>query len=489
MRNKYLGLILLFVLCLWGDYSMAQKGTQSPYSSYGIGELNRRSYASISGMGGVSVASTDSTVVNSNNPASYAFFSRNKPIFQVGLSGKTSDFSNATSSSTQRHFGLNQFQLGLPIKKNWGIGVGIKPYSFTGYTITNFDIVDQDTLGQAVSEGSGGIRIANLGLGYKPLNAYKKAYKPRVLMDSLGNVISRDSVGYWKTRTLSFGFNANYLFGTSLNTRSNEFLPSYGSNFNARVQNGIRMSGYTFEFGASYQIGRITATKNTSLSIAGSYTPAMAVRAFEDILTYSYVGSYYKGETTGIVDTIEFADNVEGKLYMPDVYKIGVEYRIGSVRGNRSMLRLAAEVNYETWSNFKSEFGTVTSDVNSMKDRLFVAAGIEWNPSTISGMRNNTTSFLSRLKYRVGVNYTDTELKINNNLGEISTVQDYGMSFGIGIPVSISNASTNINIGANFGALGSTENGLIKENYIGFQVGISITPGNGDYWFVKRKYD
>jgi hypothetical protein len=64
------------------------------------------------------------------------------------------------------------------------------------------------------------------------------------------------------------------------------------------------------------------------------------------------------------------------------------------------------------------------------------------------------------------------------------------MSFGLGIPVGLMiNSNTNINFGAKFGKLGTTDNGLIQERYIGLYFGLSITPGRGNYWFVKRKYN
>ena len=132
-KKQRTSLFLLLMLTTFFGY--AQKGTQSPYSVFGIGELDMGQYAAFSSMGGVSIACTDSTVANHNNPASYAYFNRNRPVFQVGMNGRFSNFESANANSSQQTFGLNQFQLGLPIKKNWGASLGLVPYSFTGYTI------------------------------------------------------------------------------------------------------------------------------------------------------------------------------------------------------------------------------------------------------------------------------------------------------------------------------------------------------------------
>jgi hypothetical protein len=63
------------------------------------------------------------------------------------------------------------------------------------------------------------------------------------------------------------------------------------------------------------------------------------------------------------------------------------------------------------------------------------------------------------------------------------------MSFGIGVPINTGKSNTNLNFGANLGSLGTTDNGLIKEQYLGFFVGFSLTPQASNKWFIKRKYN
>ena len=84
------------------------------------------------------------------------------------------------------------------------------------------------------------------------------------------------------------------------------------------------------------------------------------------------------------------------------------------------------------------------------------------------------TSFLSRVVYRAGFRYENTGLILNNK-----SINDYGMTFGLGLPVGVSN----VNIGFEFGKKGTTSNGLIEENYFNLSVGLSLN----DIWFVKRK--
>jgi hypothetical protein len=281
----------------------------------------------------------------------------------------------------------------------------------------------------------------------------------------------------------------NYLFGTTKQIRSSEYLPSTSTIFNARAENGLRLSGASVEFGLNYQFGFYSPKISRSFSFGATYVPASNVRAYQDIFAYSYVGSFYKGETTTIIDTIEFVDNDQGTVLKPEAYKVGFEYRNGPRGSNQSLLRIGADLNFEKWSSFSTKFRGLENNAG-LKDRLSLGLGIEWTPySKSQALGNNITPFLGKLNYRIGFNYAQTELLVKNNLNENVGITDYGMSFGLGLPISINNASTNINFGANLGNLGTTENGLIKERYIGLFFGLSITPGNGDFWFVKRKYD
>lgn len=487
---KYKNLLFLVICCLSGSVLLAQKGSQSPYSSLGLGELSTEGYAVFASMGGVALANTDSTVVNSFNPASYASIVRNFPILQVGMNGRLSNFSTTATASNQRHFGLNQFQLGLPIKKHWGVGLGLKPYTFTGYTITNYSVESSDTSSVAIDEGSGGVRIANFGIAYKPLNTYKTDQIITLKVaskDSTGRMVAKTEVKGTRFQHLSIGLSANYLFGTSQHLSSYEFIPSTASIFNSRVVEGLRVSGLSYEAGVQYQFGFNGDKYARNFSFGATYSPAADVRAFQDLYSYSYVGSFYRGESVIVVDTVQFINNDQGSVKKPEAYGFGFQYSIRPYKSN-SILKVAADVKMEKWSTFYTRFSDVQL-AGGMKDRLSVGLGLEWTPKSGIYAFDNNVSFMQRLHYRVGFNYTQTELLIENNLGQNIGIDNYGMSFGLGIPILVGNSFTNINFGASLGNLGTTENGLIQEKYMGLYFGISLTPPLAERWFLKRKYN
>lgn len=466
-------LSLILILC--SGLAFSQKGTQSPYSFFGIGELNQGQYAAYSAMGGISVANSDSTIATNTNPALYPFVQRYRPIFQVGLAGRLSTFSTSSATSTQQTAGLNQFQLALPIKKKWGMSFGLLPYSFTGYTITNYDVSGADTMGQAINEGSGAITKVFLGLGYKPLSTSS--------IDT--NYTKKDTSYILKRHILSIGANGNFLFGSSSKTQAYEFL-SGASAYNSRVVTGLRLSDVAADFGINYQYYfkpvHVANSKSGSISIGATYAPGFKLRAFQDVFSHNYLGSFYGGSFTYIYDTVEYVTNFEGSVYIPEQYRVGAEYRIGwqpSRKGER-LLRIGFEANFQRWSSYSQNFGSEYKPTY-YKDRLGLAMGVEYCP--VIG-NDRSISVLSRTNYRFGFYYNQTEIQVNT-----TSLTNYGMTFGFGIPVNVNSTNTSINFGASLGNMGTTEAGLINEKYLGFYFGLSIIPDKNELWFVKRKYD
>jgi len=72
----------------------------------------------------------------------------------------------------------------------------------------------------------------------------------------------------------------------------------------------------------------------------------------------------------------------------------------------------------------------------------------------------------------------NTGLIINNQ-----AINDSALTLGLGMPLR--GAFSNVNIGFELGNRGTTNAGLVKENYMNFSIGLSFN----DKWFQKRKYN
>lgn len=89
MKRFFLGSILLG----FGTLSIvAQSGTKSPYSQYGLGILSDQSQGFNRGMSGLFQGFRSGNQVNMQNPASYSAVDSLSMIFDVGVSGQITNF-------------------------------------------------------------------------------------------------------------------------------------------------------------------------------------------------------------------------------------------------------------------------------------------------------------------------------------------------------------------------------------------------------------
>ena len=90
---------------------------------------------------------------------------------------------------------------------------------------------------------------------------------------------------------------------------------------------------------------------------------------------------------------------------------------------------------------------------------------------------NSFTSFFSRIVYRAGIRVEKSGLNIQNQ-----SINEFGINFGLGIPVQ---GFQNLNLGFEVGKRGTTNNGLVQEDFFSVRLGLSLN----DKWFVRNKYN
>ena len=91
---------------------------------------------------------------------------------------------------------------------------------------------------------------------------------------------------------------------------------------------------------------------------------------------------------------------------------------------------------------------------------------------------NSFGNYWKRVVYRAGIRFEETGITVR---GE--DINEFGISFGVGLPVG--GFFSNANLGIEVGKKGTTNQNLVEENFINFQISLSLN----DRWFVKRKYN
>ena len=416
----------------------SQNITKSPYSIIGLGDLVFGGTASNYTLGQTTQGKRNSFSINTLNPASYSnmLFTN----IEAGAIYSNGSFQGAVQNSSVTNSWISYLNFALPISIKRGVGVsfGVTPYSAVGYNILSNAFIPSDT-------GNGTpitIPAVNYFFGRGGLSKFYFGYGMRL------------------HRKVSLGINANYLFGQITNT-SQLLIPSQFNMFNLNEDKVSYIRGWSYDIGVqvhdTFTVG-IKKPHEYEWVLGGTLTPGSDLRVDQSyILRTLPIGS-----SSGIKDTVYKNENLRGIANAPLSWKVGFTF------GEKEKWMIAADAKGTNWSNFKN-FGANDSLRNSWGYGL----GASFTPDY-----RNPKNILARLEYRVGYRYEQSNLMVNG-LG----IDVNSLTCGVGIPLIKSRSK--LNLGFEYITRGSIENGLIKETYYRFIVGISFS----DKWFHRYRYD
>lgn len=412
---------LLFLLSF---AAFAQQGTSSPYSFYGIGDIRFRGTNETRAMGGLSFVS-DSIHINMQNPALLSDLKLT--TFAVG--GTFSPVVLRTDSQKEKaqRTTLDYLAVALPAK-SFTIGFGLIPFSSVGYSVRNtIDINGDGTLYRYDRfRGEGGINRVYGAVSYK-INS-----------------------------KLSIGAEVNFNFG-SIETKKVTYQDDV--QLGTREINTSNVDGLGINAGISYHtklnkkmdfFSGLTLSPQTNLSVRNQ-REINTVQVFTD--NEVDYGNPYQ---VPVAST---------KLRLP------AKVSLGAGVGEMRKWFAGAELAFQNSSDFGNRFNDLTNV--SYENGARINLGGYFIPQY-----NSFTQYWKRITYRGGFRFENTGLVVNNH-----GINDAAITAGFGFPVG--KTFSNLNLGFEFGQRGTTNSGLVKENYINVNIGISFN----DRWFIKRKYD
>lgn len=427
--KKYKSILLLVCLPL---ISLAQQNTISPYSAFGIGELQNQGFALNNEMGGVGVALRPNMNLNLMNPASLSALSLTS--FEAGINGAAMFLSDHSLSQEYFSSTMAYLSLGFPIKEGFGVSGGLLPYSFQGYEISqNFDWSNEgDSLNYTVNHnGSGGLNRAYANFGVELVKG------------------------------LSLGATGSMIFGTLNQKRDLTFEDEYM--LNRRDDHSYYVRDYTYDVGIQYQMD----FDDKQVTFGATYSPQANLNASNDgaIYTYDIVSDFEY-----IRDTLEVFGNSTSGLVLPKSYAVGLAL------GKEDNWLISGEYDFKEWSQM-SLFGETDSQLRNASQ---YKVGLWWTPN-IQDVHN----YWKTIQYRTGINYNTGFLSVSafGSEGPQTEVTDMSLSFGLGLPMKRS--KTTANIGVQLGKRGTIDRGLVEEKYVMFHVAFTFN----DKWFTKRKID
>ena len=430
---------LILITVVFSSLSYAQQGSSSPYSFYGIGSLKFKGTVENQSMGGLSVYS-DSIHINLRNPASYAgknlrsFNNEAKPVkYTIGGSHSDIELSSNSQTAETSTTSVDYLAFAIPLGK-FGAGFGLLPYSSVGYKLQS---TDSDGAVQYKYRGEGGLNKVFLGVGYQLTNDFR------------------------------LGIDASYNFGNIKNTNIAFGYNSEGNllQYQSRESNRSDLGGFSYNFGVIFSK---LIKSNFEITASATYTPSSEITS-ENRRIYSTIAidPFTQQEFTINSSEINLSTlNLETTtLTLPSKTSFG--FGVGTPR----KWFAGVEYTYLKASQFSNRLLTI--DNATYEDASTLSLGGFYIPKYDSFNR-----YWKRIVYRTGIRFEDTGLRVNNE-----DIKEFGISFGVGLPVG--RIFSNANVGFEIGTRGVDTANLVKENFIKFQMSLSLN----DRWFEKRKFN
>jgi hypothetical protein len=433
--NNFKQPLLFLFIAFFAIEFQAQNTSNSPYSRFGIGDLQTVQTPRNMGMGGLSVGLVGGLNLSTKNPASYMNLGTDTVVFDVSIQGTYSKLrekqpdSEIVSANTN-NVSLGQISFAFPITSWLKSCFGLTPNSNMSYDVVQEVWGDPNIGGEKSSyHGQGGLNHVFLGV----------------------------AIG---TSRVSVGANANYhigsfvrrsdfyFFDTAINSSSILVYPTQ-----TRIDKQLEANGFSVDFGFQF---RQPISSNYQLGVGFTYSPKYNLNATRALWAFSMVSDNDR-------DTIVHGNPPQkGTLQMPDMYTIGLSFE--------KLNRWVFGVEYSR-TNFKNyqEFSKRDPDLSNA---FTLRTGME-----LKGQQNDN-DFLNRLSYRVGYHYGTNYVAFQN-----SEIKQFGFSFGIGMPIR--RTQSKIDFAVEIGRKGDANAGQIQENYGRIVIGISAF----DRWFMRGKFD
>lgn len=432
IRN-IVSLLMLFSTSM----AMAQSGTDSPYSQFGLGMLADQSSGFSRGMNGVSIGFHEHNQINYLNPASYSALDSLTFIFDVGLSGQFTNYKENGVKMNAKNADFEYAVAGLRLHKNLGLSFGILPYTNVGYSYSSTQSIANEPSNTSTINsynGTGGLHQIYLGLGWSPFKGF------------------------------SIGVNGSYLYGEITRSVVNSYSSSSVNTLTRYYSSDVR--SYKLDFGAQYTA---RLSKKDELTLGVTYTMGHKINGKPTMMLIS--------SNTQTADTTSYpaAGEPALKLETPDVYGVGLMYN------HDDKLKIGIDYTLQRWSQVSEPEVQTNGDrityalgTDQFKDRHKFALGAVYTPGT------NSRKFLNRIQYKAGVSYTTPYYYINGQDGP----KEMSASIGFGIPIMNTwNNRSILNISGEWVHRSATN--FITENAFRINIGLTFN----ERWFAKWKVE
>lgn len=380
---KFKIILFVFLITIPGITLLAQNSTSSPYSGFGIGELEMSSGGRNAAMGQTGIASRSNLFLNTANPASLTSIDPQNFLLDMGLYYKYTKLENSSKSAHVTDGNLSWIQIGFPISKKLYGGLTLNPKSSVGYSIyTAKTVVGTTLLYPSIYEGSGGLSEAAGMLAYK------------------------------LSKSMSFGAKAGYIWGNVSQMQTQDITVS-ATTYEIAQQDKVYYSGSYLNLGT-----QISFPINSKSSIILGGTAGISSRI--NAITSTTITKTYGSSS----ETVANNEKSSNSMKLPLDIGVGISYLYGS------KWIATFDMEQSDWKNAKINYNSTNLTTNNS-----FRGGIEFSPKEDNRFFRQTT------KYRMGYRYETGYLKLYNY-----QIHEQAVTLGVGVPMRKDRSYANFSV-------------------------------------------
>jgi hypothetical protein len=410
-----------------GYFLQAQSIGNSPYASFGIGDVKYDNTVDINAMGGISTAyiSDFTNSYNFTNPA--ANLNLELTSIKVEATNENNFFKTNVDNlkETKHSTYLSNISIAFPLSKTVKFGLGFQPYSSKNYnflnTTTNNGVTTADSF-----TGSGIVSTVQAGISYAVIPGF------------------------------AVGLRSNFYFGNLYNKE--EITNNKSTLINGFLTKN-KIKTFDFTFGTVYQK---KLKEDHKLSVGGTYT----FGATGNTTSYYKNSTYFYGNAGALNDELIINDKLQKEnTLFPMQASLGVGY------GKDTKWFLSGQVDYK-----QGQSVLFLGQDFQYKDSYKASIG-GWYLPNINDFRN----YFQRITYRYGAYYEKGNLYLNGK-----NINEAAVTGGVTVPFAgKGNPASSMDFGIEVGKRGTLQNNLINQTFFNVKIGINFA----DKWFNKRYYD
>ena len=360
--------IILFASGLFGVLHVHSQNMNNPYSVYGIGDIDFKTYNRTNGMGSTGLAIKSGVAFIDNNPAAISGLPRSFYLAHLSMTGKTSTYAGEpinADNSKNKDMWIKRFELGVKINGWWASSIGFGQFSNVNYKFKGNKFIEGSSTSYETSmEGDGGLNDYHWTNGF-----------------SLG-------------KHLSLGIKSSLIAG-SINQSEILDDPILLNTLTTKQQD--YMSQFIFTGGLIYEI---PLNKRWDFSFGGKYSHEQKFSAERSL-------TVMEGDQVIKEDVFTKAD----RFSLPQTIAGGISFR------HNQKTTLALDYTHEDWSALK-----IKSAGWQMINNDRITGGVEF-----SRFRNKQGKEVDYKFFQLGGFYNTGHLQIRNK-----PVREYGFTLGTG---------------------------------------------------------